>query len=209
MAVKSYALTTLARLKDFIGISVATYDTILETIIDVCTDIVEAETGRRFKQTSYSNEEYHGSGQNTLVLKNYPVVSGETFNLEKRGAVTREDNWNSIDSELYYVDEEAGIITMAGSGIFLKVPYHYRVTYTAGYNFDNAGGGSTLNDVGIGDLEIAFWKLCNNVYAGRKSQTGIKSESIGNYSVTFGELMSTDKWFENVINKYKRNPLIY
>lgn len=207
MAVKDYALTTLSRLKSFIGISVATHNDILEIIIDACSDLIEKETGRKFKQTAYSNEEYDGSGISTLNLKNFPVISGESFTLQKRGSIGNVDNWSSIDSSLFFVDNDAGIITMANNGNFIAVPKHYRVSYTAGYNFDNSGNGNTLVDVAIGDLELAFWKFCNNVFVGRKSQSGIKSESIGDYSVTFGLLLDRDKWFKTVINKYKSNPL--
>lgn len=209
MSLVSYALTTRARLKTFLGISSSDDDSLLDQIINSVSDFVEMYCDRRFKKTDYSDEVYDGNGSKYLILKQYPVVSGETFTLERRDSFDNQDSWSTIDSEYYFVKESAGMVIYVASlntegAYFVKSPQHYRVSYTAGYDFDNTGG-NTLSDAGIGDLEYAVWKLCAKIYNQRKSSGNIKQEKIGDYSVAYESELMVDQELRNILLSYKRD----
>jgi hypothetical protein len=72
MAVGTYALTTLAQLKAHLGITVSTYDTILEQYIDHATAKIERWIGRQIKVRNYS-EWYGGNDVRSVRVKQYPI----------------------------------------------------------------------------------------------------------------------------------------
>jgi len=203
MAINNNGLTTVARVKSFIGITVADYDTLLERLINQVSDFVEHYCDRTFIETANSNELYDGTGTDKLFLKNFPVSSTATFTLEKRNSNQNVSSWSSIDSELFFVDYTTGIIETNGWG-FLEAPQHFRVTYTSGYDFDNFTPGNTLESQNIGDLEYAVWKLVANVYYMRKDSSNVQSESIGDYSVTFRKSTMTDQEIKDILNRFRR-----
>lgn len=203
MALNTQALTTLARQKDFLGISVATNDTLLTILINAVTDFVENYCDKRFRQTAYSNQLYDGNGTNKLLLRQYPVTAGETFTLEERDSADNVTSFSTVDSDEFFVKESQGIVEFARL-LFKKLAQHYRITYTAGYNFDNTTPGNTLESQGIGDMEYAVWKLVAKAFSQRKSDTNVTSESLGDYSVTLRKTAMADPEIRDILNKYKR-----
>jgi len=208
MSVVTYALTTRARLKTFLGITSTDDNALLDSIIDSVSDFVEHFCDRRFQKTVYSNQVYDGNDSPYLMLKQFPVVSGEDFTLQRRDSFDNQNSWSTIDSEHFFVKESEGIIHYVESfnlegAIFVKAPQHYRVSYTAGYDFNTAGT-KTLESVGLGDLEFAIWKLCAKVYNQRKSSGDVQSESIGDYSVLFRKEAMIDQEIKGILLSYKR-----
>ena len=215
MALIDNALTNLARTKIFLGITSTSYDTLLTTLINSATEFVERYCDRRFKQTTYTNEVYDGTGTDEMLLKNYPVT---TFtSLQERDNIENINSWTSLDSEDYFVKLNQGIIIYVGAidinwqpydysqkGVFSKYPQHYRTTYIAGYNFDAKNGTSFLEDINMGDLEYAVWKLIATFYNNRKGSNNIQSESIGEYSVTFRKEVAMDEEIKQILEQYRR-----
>jgi hypothetical protein len=72
MAVGQYALTTLAGLKAHLGITVSTYDTILEQYIDHASAKIERWIGRQIKLRNYF-EWYGGNDVRSVRVKQYPI----------------------------------------------------------------------------------------------------------------------------------------
>lgn len=201
----SYALTTLQRQKDFMAISAADWDTILDRLIDSATDFIEEYCDRRFQETTHTNEVYDGTGNHRLLLSNYPVDSGESFTLQQRNSRNNENSWSTQSSEDFFVKYQQGIVEFAGRS-FTDAPQHYRFTYTAGYEYDLVA--TFLSDVGAADLEYACWKLVSNTFNRRKSSGDIKAESIGDYSVTFSDEFRRDPEIIDILNRYMRpNPM--
>lgn len=203
----AYALTTAARAKLYLGITTSADDNLIERLIDAISDSIEKYCERRFKQTAYSNELYDGSGGSDMVLKNYPVISSETFTLEERSGSDNINSFSTISGNLYFVKYDRGIVALSGS-TFIKATQRYRVSYTAGYNFDNTTPGATLESVGLGDLEEAVWRLVGNSYRDRHTSDAIESESIGNYSVTFRREIAMAADIKAVLDRYKRPAMI-
>lgn len=200
MAINTNGLTTVARIKVFLGITVAAHDTILEQLINMVSDFVSGYCNRVFQSAVYTNEIYDGTGSPDLVLNKAPVSTTATFTLEERSS---KSNWTTIDSEIYYIDFVTGIVHSNG-GRFSQLPQRYRVTYTAGWAFDNFTPGATLESLNLGDLEYACWKLVDKAFINRKGSTGIQSESIGDYQVTFRVSAMTDPEIKEILRKYIR-----
>lgn len=198
----SYALTTATRLSNYMGISVPTGVTLsaMERMIDAVTTFVENYTGRRFKKTVYTQEEYDTEEAETLNLKHLPVVAGQAFTLERRNSGLNEDDWETVDSQYYHVDRETGMIEFADGITLSRRRKGYRVTYTAGYDFDNAT--TFLSDTEAGDVELAVWMLMEGLWNKRKGGSGISHESIGDYSVTYRKELMENEDLQAILDKY-------
>lgn len=185
-----YALTTVARLKSFLGITNNTNDGLLETLINVSTNFIEGQANRRFKETTYTAELMNGEGTDLLVLKAFPIKKAVAFKIEYSAD---NSSWETLDADTYRIDYNAGYVKMLG-GKFWKSTGNYRVTYT---------GGAESIETTYPDLEYACWKLCKDAFDRRKGTAGIKRQSLGSYSVEF-----TSSYFENpevreIVDQYK------
>lgn len=213
MALLAYSLTTLDRVKDFGGLSglSAAQDAVLTNIINAATTYIESHTERRFMQTAYSNELYDGHGDERLILDQFPVDSSASFSFEGRDTTENDDDWTTIDSDQYFVDYSAGIIFTAGRWSLANIRYGYRVTYTAGYDFDNSS--TFLSDTAAAEVEYVAWKLVMEAWADRKSGKTVKGERLGDYAITFGKSLfdvstaedgTGGNSLKSILDKYRR-----
>jgi hypothetical protein len=201
MSTNAWALTTRARVMDFMGISslTAVQENVLDRIIDSVTDYIEHYCGRRLKSTAY-NEVFNGDGSRDYVAKHFPIST--ITSLQYRNSSANEDSWTSMDTEYYFYDLNSGVITLSGNSRFIFFSDHlYKLNYTAGFDFDNTT--TFLSDVGGADLEYAVWKLCVTAFDKSKGEVGVESESIGDYSVTYAKTMFENSEIKEIIGKYK------
>lgn len=208
MAVKAEALTTADRVAAFgeLGDLTDAQTTRMEAIINSLTSFIENYLGYRVLQTAYDSEEYSTEEGQKLILNNFPVASGETFTLQRRLNALDEDDWETVDAEYYHVDYEAGIIHAAGGWEFSRTRNGYRVTYTAGYDFDNTD--TFLADTEAGDLELAIWQLALAMYNRKGGTAGIKSERIGDYAVVYTKTIIEDDDIKSILDKHARKDII-
>jgi len=200
--IKNYALTTLARFKVFAAITISSDDDLITDLINQATEYIERYCGRRFKKTIYTNEEIDSDGSGTLFIKNYPIDSASSFTLKERNSESNEDDWDTVDSEDYFVNYDAGLIYKVADGLWVKGRKMYRVSYTAGYDFNNST--TYLSDTGAGDLEYAIWKLVKSVYDKKTIISGIRSESIGDYSVSYGRELYASSEIKEILDRYAK-----
>lgn len=186
---RTNALTTVARLAGFMEIDVPTVNTpaytALEAAINAASNFIEKYTGVTFKKTTYTQEEYDTERSQILNLKHFPILSSEPFLLEQRTSSINEDDWQTVDGQYYEVDLEAGIVMMMGAMHFLRGRRQYRVTYTAGYDFDNSA--TFLGDTAASDVELATWLIAQDIKNSKGRNMNVKSEKLGDYSVTYAE----------------------
>lgn len=129
-----YALTSVDDVKESLGIasSDTSWDNLITRKINQVTDLIESYCQRRFAVTAYT-EEYKGSQIDELVLKQRPIVVDDdhTFLMEWRNTAFNDDNFETIEPELYFIDTDAGVLNL----MFGAVGYwnRYRITYSAGY----------------------------------------------------------------------------
>lgn len=207
MAVKATALTTAQRVADYGGLgTLAGADlTMMERIVNSTSDFVINYTGRNFKKTTYTSELYTTEYASAINLKNYPVFESESFILQRRNSAMNEDEWETVDGQYFHVDWESGIIYGAGGWNFDKGVNAYRVSYTAGYNFDNAT--TFLSDTSAGDIELAMWMLINALWSSRKGggSGNISSERIGDYAVTYKKALMENEDIRSILDAYSNN----
>ena len=206
MAVVSWSLTNLENVKRFIGISISdtTHNVLLQRLIDSASSYVEKATDRLLVARDYDkdliadkeNTWYNGDGTAVLFLRQYPVnsVSAVEINGSALAAAGDTDYYGSTGYALF---ERQGRLYYANG--FTTGIRNVRVSYNAGY---------AVNTPEREELR----ELCNALVAlvhksAVKGTLGFKSERIGLYAYTKGDLKGVDIFGvhgEDVIFRYKR-----
>ena len=204
MGIKTYSLTTSQRVADFAGLGTLTGTklTIMDRLVDQVTEVIEKYLGYRVQETTYTNEEYDTEVAEILLLKNFPVSTTATFALHRRTSALNEDDWDTIDSQYYHIDYASGIIQTANGIQFAHTKKGYRVTYTAGFDFDNSA--TFLSDTAGGDIELAAWMMIAPLWDRRRGGFGIESEAIGDYRVKYRRTIFENEEVKNLLDKYAR-----
>lgn len=181
------AILTLAEYKIWAGISGTADDTRLQKLIDYAHVALRRYCGRSLSDgfESATRTEDYDVNASDLQLKEWPVTSITS--------ITPINTDNTLGSALqsteYHVDLNTGVVTM-----------------NAGQNgrvfFDDDTDSASLSDwewrpnfarcrvvyvnaAAPDDIEMALCKMVDGLYAGIRNGTGIASQSLGNWSVTF------------------------
>lgn len=198
---KSYALTTVADVKELLDIpsSNTSKDNLITRKINQATAIIENYCGRRFKATNYTDELYNASGTDQIVLKQRPIIT--LTSIEARDTSLNEDDFTTIDSELYFADNDSGVL-----GLNFRSAGHwgrYAVTYRAGYE-------DIPDDLAEACAELAAYM------AGNAGATGVNvtSKQEGQRKVTYSQagLTGIESVFQQLgidetINAYANTPV--
>jgi hypothetical protein len=154
--VSPFALTTLARVKDRLQITINDFDFVLNRMINATSAYIERQCAKsgpekypndgHFVKKTYTNEIYSifGNRQQFLVLRNAPVSVLTSF--QWRAGQPSTPFWTDFTIDQYELVEDgtSGIVRVYGA-----MPRVYsnmvRATYTAGFPVDwqNAGNGTT------------------------------------------------------------------
>lgn len=197
----SYALTNLADVKESLGIASAdtTKDNLIIRNINKATRSIENYCGRRFKSTSYTQIEYAATNTDELILRQRPIT---TFTaLEIRNTGLNQNSWETIDTNLYFVHNAAGVIDLMfnARGSWNR----YRVTYIAGYDpipddlaeaCANLAAYYTLNPDGK-DVGVQEYKEGQRMV--RYSNTNLKFRTI-----------IENLGIDSIIDSYSNNPVM-
>jgi len=186
MATVSYALTTKEQVKRYLEISVATYDDLIDELINYLTAFIEKECGgRRFKYSPYSNELYDGDNFGSLMLLNqYPLYN--LVRLEYNAGNTKTPNWKTVDRDDYEIYEDIGGVYFYNKPLGKR---NIRASYYAGY--------TTIPH----DLVFLATRLVARIFEKRKSE-GIESESLGGVNVGWDEFLKDED--RKIISNYLR-----
>lgn len=122
-------LTSIDAVKEFIGQTTDADDTRITACLTRASAYIESATGRTFASTIYTNEIYDGTGRDTLLLRNYPVITLSQV-LENGAALTIGTSYTSGTDIV--LEAEIGRLNRL-FWVFLAYPKYYSVTYTAGY----------------------------------------------------------------------------
>jgi len=188
----TYALTTVADVKETLGIDAGdtSKDNLIVRKINQATDMIEAYCGlgnaatnvHHFASTTYTNEEYNGTGTKQLILKSRPIT---TFTqLQQRDTRENDDSWETVDTELYFIDNASGTLET----LFILQGYWklYRATYTAGYTTIPA-------DLGEAAATLAAF-LVDNAATG----TGVKRKEQGPKEIEYFPSNQSGSIIENL-----------
>lgn len=136
MATVAYALTTVQRVKDRLGITTSGFDTLFERLVNATTDFIESQCSRRFKETSYTNEIclVECEGARMLMLKQAPITALSSF--QYRAGVPTNPSWTNFLPVEYEIvgDGSSGLIRIYGG--IPRGTNNIQASYVAGYKID-------------------------------------------------------------------------
>lgn len=192
MAAVNYALTSESRVKARLGITVAGFDTLIKRLMYAVTDFIEKEVGgRRFKETSYTQQVYDGSRINDednvvdfLVLKNSPVSTISIF--EYRTGSRSLPAWVAFLTDDYEPRLSEGILRVWGG--VPRGTQNIRISYTAGYKIDFA---NEFDDA-LHTLPYELSDLCERLVVKRfkkREKEGVSRENFSETSLDWKELL--------------------
>lgn len=164
---------TLVEAKAYLGITVATYDDLLESIINGVAAAMETSCKRKLKARDYSylvgDEEaiLNGNNLTTLYVPEYPVNSITTFRVDETAYTTTNDDYSDSTGFKWWKNGKLFFET-----VFSAYMRNVQLVYNAGY----ADGSAEYLD-----LKTIQLKLTSYDWERRGHET-YKSEKIGNYS---------------------------
>lgn len=142
-------LLTLDDYKSYVQISGDSLDDALQVLADATEDIVQGYLRKSLKKTTFT-ELVNGSGRDTIILENYPILSVDKIERFVDGSYTEltEDDYDRLlvtnkDTEVYLDGYK-----------FVEGSYNYRITYVSGYSY-----GSLPNEI-----KLALRKIFNILY---------------------------------------------
>jgi hypothetical protein len=150
--------------------------TVLDALILRTLDAIEKELDWYFGEPRAAVEILNGSGSRLLWLRQYIV--GSTVSVQYRGGVG--DAWETVDADDYEFD--TGGRLLANVANWIKGVRNYRVSYTEGF--------ATMP----GDVEQLLLNLVVSRWNNRENDAALRSETIGDYSYTRGDLEEMPGW---------------
>lgn len=193
MAAHARALTSVADIKTYRGISVSTYDTLLEALLNGCVIWMERWIGRRLYNDDSAITEYHDGGlygddKQSLFLRNWPVASVTSV------SYSLEDDLSNPTWQDYSSATDYKTILTRGEVFFPGGPVpsgqqNIKVVYKAGYAVAE-----------IPDLVTVQKQLVARAFDKRKAQ-GKANESVGGGSVQWEDFM--DEQARDIMSTYK------
>ena len=216
MALLAQAHTTRAKVKLYLGITDASFDTLLEELINSITLFVEGKMGgRRIKKATYTNEPHDG-GEIEVFLDNWPIIEPP--------AIVAEFRTGPVDTPTFKAFQANDFIVYPGGGFvhfFAKTPggqpFGARPRLSA---FDVGVGRGSRNlqftyDAGFvtipEDIELLANQLVGLQFNVRKSQ-GIRKEQVEGTSIEYDKTTGgTNRSFSlnemqlATINRYMRH----
>ena len=185
MSLIADALTSLVNMKLYLGITVTTYDALLEMLINNATGFMYRFTNRNLKARDYVHAlsadipyaRYNGDTSKIVILKEYPInsVSELLINGDTIAAAESTDYYGSTG---YLIYSKEGKLYYANG--FDTGKQNVRVSYNAGYAADTKE---------ILELELLCQELVVLMYY-KKDKIAFKSEKWANYSYTMADMDS-------------------
>lgn len=185
-------LVTTSEYKAYAGITVSTYDTLIGVLIDIACAQIRRYCGRNLTngfETATRTELYDGNGSAELQLKEWPVTSitsvtlvddaGGTSALETTGDYRADLNTGVLRrlgaQHGRFAYDDMGQVSAPGWGVspcWDDGFQNWSVVYVGGY--------TTIPD----DLKYACYQVIDWLYAERRKNPALQSESLGSYSYT-------------------------
>lgn len=191
------AIASTAEYKTYAGISGSTDDTVLGVLITCANDLITRYCNRSgFDSATYTERYDCGPGQATFTVRAPPITSITSI---KRLVGTNDSV--TLDSDTYTFDAASGIVYLWGAagyadewGMpgFTPAPMGPRVGSMFSesklqYQIIYAGGYGTIPD----GLKLALYRVVDGLWASRRRDPALQSESIGAYSYSLSQGANT------------------
>ncbi|BEQ16784.1 head-tail connector protein [Desulfoferula mesophila] len=203
MALSIDALTSLAQVKQYLGLSAATHDALLEGLIEAVSAQFNAFCGRKLMARDYShvsgdaaydpdNALLSGSGYPELLLPQYPVINLSSLVVEGRSLAPSENG-----STGWLLDAGAGVLSLIGL-VFPRGSHNLGVVYRAGF-------GAAPADLAQAAVEQSAMRFQES--AAGQGRLGISARTLADGSVSYhsGELLPQVR---AVLERYRNRSLL-
>ncbi len=207
------ALTTLETVEDELGLTLGqhTADDYINRLINTYSAYIEERCQRTFGQSVVIDEKVTGFGTRHLMVKIYPVDTGET-------TVVKYDD-STVDATQYeWVDDgEWGAVfnlggawywgaarapNIAGDPVAGSERAFYKVSYTGGFVLPKDWNGT--DDFRLPyDLENLCIEMSTTHYRHRGQSRDIETEKLLTSTVKYFDRKTNPEW-EAVLNRYMR-----
>ena len=107
------ALTTLERARDWLGITVATYDAMLQRLIDACSDTIERFCNCKFTTQTLA-ERFDGTGDEWLYLSARPLTAVTRVSIGTASAVSLTNADTTADGATASISSTTLALTIHG-----------------------------------------------------------------------------------------------
>lgn len=188
-------LTTLAKVKQALGITVTTYDTLLTDYITQVSAYIETLCGGRHFEAVERTELYDYPNGENVFLKNWPINLPPDFDftLSYRTGTIGTPIWvdYTVDDYLIYAGEGfVNMITAFGGSPFQPTGERQflRAIYTGGFLIDWVNETDPTKHNLPADITSLATQLCMNLYNSSGEASGYKSESTEGQSVTYADV---------------------
>lgn len=203
------ALTTTANVKAYLGITVSTYDTLIDRLVLAAQAEIERFCGLAFDSASHT-EYFDGNRKPSVVLTNTPVTAVASVSYRKDN-----DEWTAYDATTYDWDADTGILELlstaelwiAGAdGLarrgFPKGNKAVRVAYTGGYS-------SIPADLQQACIELVAYMYGGSASARQARASGLVSESLGYESRSWAQMHAAQRFdlLTTLVGSYRRVPV--
>lgn len=203
MALSIDALTSLAQVKQYLGLSATTHDALLEGLIEAVSAQFNAFCGRKLMARDYShlsesptydpdNALLSGSGYPELLLPQYPVISLTTMVVEGRSISASTGGGVG-----WLLDSGAGVLSLIGM-IFPRGGHNVGLVYRAGF-------GTAPPDLAQAAVEQSAVRFQES--AAGQGRLGVSARTLADGSVSYhsGALLPQVK---AVLERYRNRSLL-
>jgi len=192
-------LITLNYAKQYLSLTVTTYDTLLGQLIDAASQAVVSYCHNNFVITNYLEFYDLTEGGYKLALKNYPVTALTTVTLFPyfTDPVTVSGSDFIVSAAGIIALKPGATTTATSTSTYYNFPWGFQsveVVYSAGY--------ATVPN----DVQLATAQVVQRLYYASQIDTTKDSERIGdyNYKNRLDAFMTITDEIKSVLNKYKR-----
>jgi len=194
------ALTTIEKVKDFLGIAesdTSSDDFINQSITYVTALIKSFCGGRQFLEQEY--EEIYDSfrGRRKIFLKQRPV--SEVTDVSYRSGTPTNPVWISYNADGYLPYLPEGYIHFYAQ--LPQVAQGFKITYTAGYLIDFTDEFDDTKHTLPQDITMAATEMIGTIFNTRKA-AGISSETTEGQTISYSLSKMTDT-IKNALSNYK------
>lgn len=207
------ALVTTSEYKTYAGITGSGEDTLLGVLIDAASAAARRACDRNetngFESTERT-ETYDGKDSANIQLNEWPVSLVTSVTI-----VGDDGSTTVLSSSDYRIKPASGVLYMLGAarGRFAVYSPYYQTYVAEGFgerpNFPRGienvsvvytGGWATIP----ADLKMAIYRIVDILYAERRKDPGIQSESLGQYSYTrAANVVSMDEQVRAMLSRFQ------
>jgi len=196
VATAANAITSVANVQAAPGYNSGWTTAQIEAAIDRVSAFIEAYTGCSFINTTYTAEKYDGDGTRELLLDHYPISSVTSLTDTPTGEAATTV---TVATELLIYSQEGRLKLKSDAtsvAAFTADDQNISVTYVAGH-------GAAIANLPADIVAVATQMVVTSL---SQNATGVTSEKIGDYSVTYDGKPVSDE-AQGVLDIYKRNYL--